>query len=298
MFLNTRKIIWEDHWVNHSINSTLQPKVQNSHKVQLYAKLRDLIQKQKWENWEYSNHGRIARALTHLQGVHAKLPKELELLLQIAHGGLKSDEAHEELSRRMWVPWITWWWYNKLMAEIFHSTIFIYGSPGVWKTTVAQELWRITGLPVSDTDTQFEKRNWPIETYIPTNGVRRFREKEWEILDIYTPKWNETLWAVVSLGWGTLLRGENRRSVERCGIIITLTCSRVGELYKRIRNNTENIRPILWHTRPESWLQNLLHRREKHYNWFRIQIATDGKEPEAIAQEVRKMISIHLPHAL
>lgn len=163
--------------------------------------------------------------------------------------------------------------------------IYLYGPSGSGKSTTGALLAQNLHLAWVDLDKEIETRtNTAIETLFATRGEPVFREIEHDILCQII---SETSTAVIALGGGTLLDSENRRIVEKNGMILCLTADMETLLSRLLTDG--NCRPLLGEN-PRQSLIELLARRQEHYALFGTVIDTTGCTPSEIAWEAQ----IHL----
>lgn len=158
--------------------------------------------------------------------------------------------------------------------------IFLYGPPGVGKTTVGQRLAKHLQLPFFDLDAEVEKRTgMNIPAIFHKLGEEYFRQKEQETLTELVQQQR----SVITLGGGALLREKNRRIAESYGKVIVLFASK-DELLRRNRTS-EVTRPLLIDN-PELSLTRLLEGRMKHYQSFEINLDTTDCSIEEIMEQI------------
>lgn len=165
--------------------------------------------------------------------------------------------------------------------------LFLYGPPGVGKSTVAHKLAQMLKLPCVEIDVEIEHRaGISIRELFNLSGEERFRELEKEVL-------GETLAgprAVIALGGGALLDNENRQKVEASGVVVCLTAP-LDTLAGRIQAQPRR-RPLLGLPDESaealrSRLAALLQERQAHYASFPIQITTSHRTPEEVSWEIQ-----------
>ena len=170
------------------------------------------------------------------------------------------------------------------MVAGMKSFIFIYGPPGVGKSTCGKLLAQDLGMPFIDLDQKIEeKAGIDIPSIFKRDGEAGFRLLESstlaEIIDQPT--------AVVSLGGGALLDPSNRELAEQNGRVICLNASH-QYLTKRLGAN-KNRRPLLKYDN----LVKLLQKRQSHYDSFPLAIHTDGLSLQECVQTILLLIGIY-----
>ena len=158
------------------------------------------------------------------------------------------------------------------------STIYIYGPPGVGKSTVGKILAESLNLPFVDVDEEIEQAaNATIPEIFASEGEEAFRDKEERALKGV----GET--SVVSLGGGALLRRASRNHL-RDEQVICLGAS-LATLTERLQKDGDQ-RPLL----KENALATFLDGRKAHYASFSIQLDTENRTPAESADEIQKRL--------
>ena len=130
---------------------------------------------------------------------------------------------------------------DKSGIECLKRAIFLYGAPASGKSTLGKALAERLGLGFVDLDERIvAEAGMSIPEIFKTRGEAAFRDIESkalkEVVSGIIPKLptsNSTL-AVVSLGGGTLLRGENRSLCEENGTVFCIDTPSDDELARRI----------------------------------------------------------------
>ncbi len=158
---------------------------------------------------------------------------------------------------------------------------------GVGKTTVGPIVAKALSWNFIDTDTMIEKKSGKsIAKIFATEGENRFREWEGEtVLEIAA---RERL--VVSLGGGALIPVRNQDRIRRGGILIYLRAS-VKTLLERVKGIDRPLLKGLQGEALEKEMTALILAREPLYKLASITIDTDGKTPDAVAQEIVSEVS-------
>ncbi len=106
------------------------------------------------------------------------------------------------------------------------TNLVLVGMPGSGKTTVGQELARLSGKPFVDLDGEIVKRaGKPIPEIFASEGEGAFRDLEAQVLAETCAKSGQ----IIATGGGAVLREENRTAMRRTGRIYRL-CRRLEDL--------------------------------------------------------------------
>lgn len=159
--------------------------------------------------------------------------------------------------------------------------IFMIGFMGVGKSTVSKALSSRYQVAETDTDKRIvEKEGKAITDIFADSGEEYFRSIETQVLDTLE---NEAP-CIVSCGGGMVMREINVEKMKKQGKILLLTAS-PETIYERVKDS--NDRPILNGNMNVEYIKELMEaRRPKYEAAADIVIATDGKSPEEIAEEI------------
>jgi shikimate kinase/3-dehydroquinate synthase len=158
------------------------------------------------------------------------------------------------------------------------STIYLYGPPGVGKSTVGRILAGNLNIPFVDLDAEIKKQaGKSIPSIFAEDGEGSFRELEERALKGV----GET--SVVALGGGALLRQPSRGHV-RDEQVICLGAS-TKSLTARLQKDGDQ-RPLL----QNNSLEKLLDGRKAHYASFPLQIDTENRTPAETAAEIQNRL--------
>jgi 3-dehydroquinate synthase len=171
-------------------------------------------------------------------------------------------------------------------------SIFLYGPPGVGKSTLGRKLARRLHLPFLDLDEKIEAQaGMPIAEIFAHEGESGFRNRETQVLlDVVSASPS-----VISLGGGALLSPQNRETVERAGRVICLLAS-PETLAERV-SGTPDDRPLLAGDR-QAELRALLEEREPHYRSFDFNINTDGLDLDDVLHQIQIAAGQFYPQAM
>lgn len=165
------------------------------------------------------------------------------------------------------------------------KNIFLIGYMGTGKTTVSRQLGKRLKALTADLDLEIEtKEGRRIAAIFEAEGEAYFRDLETRAIAGYEGRQGY----VVSCGGGAPLRTENVESMRRSGTVVLLTAT-PQTVYQRVQGNDS--RPLLNGNMNEAYIAKLMGDREPHYRRAaQIAVATDGKGPEEIADEILKKL--------
>lgn len=164
------------------------------------------------------------------------------------------------------------------------DSVFLYGPPGVGKSTTGKILADELRLGFYDLDSEIENRaQKTIPQIFHEEGEEVFRKLERETLISLSD--NQP--AVFALGGGALLDKQNRIHVEDIGRVVYL-----GGTYRSLSDRlskSDLVRPLIADT-SKNTLQDLLVQRADHYATFALNCQTDNKSPEEVVREIQKLL--------
>ena len=157
--------------------------------------------------------------------------------------------------------------------------IILYGPPGVGKTTVGELVAERLGREFVDGDEWIESR-WgrPVSGYFARHDEPLFRVREAEACR----EWSARDGLVIAPGGGALLNPHSRAVLEGTGVVICLMAT-LETLLARL--NGSHSRPLLGGDAPAR-LAAQLEARESLYRSFALQVSTDARSAESVADEV------------
>ena len=159
------------------------------------------------------------------------------------------------------------------------STIYLYGPPGVGKSTTGKFLAAKLNLPFVDLDGAIERSaGLSIPDIFEKEGEAGFRERE--SIALKSPRKA----SIVALGGGALLDRANRNHAEKIGEVICLQASS-KTLADRLQRGKDQ-RPLL----QGNSLKELLDTRSDHYHSVAIQVDTDKLTPEESAEVIQNRL--------
>ncbi|MBW8012868.1 MAG: 3-dehydroquinate synthase [Chloroflexi bacterium] len=161
--------------------------------------------------------------------------------------------------------------------------VFLYGPPGVGKSTVGKLLAADLNLPFIDLDDEIVNRaKKQIPEIFSEEGEESFRVHEQEIINkiLSGPP------GIIALGGGALLNNQNRAKVEANGQVVFLEGS-INVLSERLINS-DSIRPLISEASTNK-LKDLISHRVEHYASFSKCCNTDNLSPEDVVWEIQKL---------
>jgi shikimate kinase len=160
------------------------------------------------------------------------------------------------------------------------KNIVLTGFMGTGKTAVGRELARLLDMKLIDVDTEIEvSREMTISEIFKEYGEPVFREIETDMIK----KVSRNNQVIISTGGGAVLKQENMETLRETGIIVCLMAS--PETILR-RTGSTNDRPLLHVENPLEKIRELMDSRKPYYEKADIVIATEGKTPLQIAEEI------------
>ena len=169
--------------------------------------------------------------------------------------------------------------------------LLLTGFMATGKTTVARRVAEATGHPWVDLDGRIEERaGKKIPAIFADDGESTFRARERAELLRLLQGWREefALAPVVSLGGGALLDRATRLEAIEGAVVVALTAG-AAEIVRRLEADAAAVRPLLGSARgaaAEARVRELLEARAVAYQECHGQVATDGRELEAIQRDV------------
>jgi len=163
--------------------------------------------------------------------------------------------------------------------------IVITGFMGTGKTTVGRRVAELLKLPFFDVDDSIKRQTGhTIADLFRLKGESAFRALESATVQELSMQDK----AVIATGGGSLMNPQNREFLEKRGILVCLT-ARSGTLLERLKDDLT--RPLLaGETMPER-VDRLMQERQAVYAMCPIQIATDGKTINQVAEEVVQQVT-------
>ncbi len=159
----------------------------------------------------------------------------------------------------------------------------VVGPPGAGKTTVGQAVAAMLGLPFLDTDAVIEETaGKPIPEIFFDDGEPAFRAMEQTAVTAALASFD----GVVALGGGAILDAGTRDALT--GLTVVFLSVELADAVKRVGLGMG--RPLL-SVNPRATLKYLMEQRRPLYAAVATHtIATDGRTPDEIAEEMAALI--------
>lgn len=163
--------------------------------------------------------------------------------------------------------------------------IFLIGFMGAGKSTVAEALKQKLGWPVIEMDARIEEEaGICISSMFEQYGEIYFRNKETDLL----LSLEKEIASIVSCGGGAVVRPENCAFMKAHGKIVLLTAT-PETVYERVKDSRN--RPVLNGNMNVEYIRSLQEKRRVLYESVAdVTVATDGKEIDAICEEILRRL--------
>ena len=164
------------------------------------------------------------------------------------------------------------------------DNIVLVGLMGCGKTSVADELARLSGWEFIDTDAMIEKeQGMSISQIFSQKGEPEFRRFERETVE-FVAHWKNK---IIATGGGIFQDEQNRKLLLDNGWVFYLRAP-VEYLFERTRGDVT--RPLLQNAEPLETLRDLLAKREPFYLQAHHVIDVAQQAPLEIAREIWKCV--------
>lgn len=165
------------------------------------------------------------------------------------------------------------------------NNIYLIGFMGTGKSTVSRSLAELLGYEEIDTDAWIvRQQNKSIPEIFETQGEAHFRDLETRLLE----QMKEQQHKIISCGGGMVLREENVSLMKENGVVVLLTAA-PQTILSRVEKGTD--RPILNGNMNVDYIRGLMEKRTPYYEAAgEVVIVTDDRQPEEIAQEIKKKL--------
>ncbi|KAF2326250.1 shikimate kinase [Flavobacterium daemonense] len=169
--------------------------------------------------------------------------------------------------------------------------IVLLGYMGCGKSTIAQNLSKITNIPFLDLDTCIEKRaNLSINEIFSKHGEIYFRKLEHEMfLELLNSSENN----IIGLGGGTPCYANNHLLLQNDNLVSIYLKASIETLYNRLAQNKSK-RPLIANMEEEEmkeFIAKHLFDRSFYYNHAQHKVSVDGKSVEETVDDILKILA-------
>lgn len=170
---------------------------------------------------------------------------------------------------------------------MINQPIILNGFMGVGKTTIAKKLARSLNYDFIDIDDEIINAfNLPVTEIFRQYGEAKFREKETELIKLYSNRQS----TVISLGGGAFKNLDNRQACLDNGIVIHLDLS-YKEWQKRIPELIST-RPIL-QNKTDQAIKELYEARQSIYHHRDLHIMTDNLSKKEVTEHIINKLKMY-----
>ncbi len=140
-----------------------------------------------------------------------------------------------------------------------HDNVYLVGPMGSGKTTLGRRIAERFGLEFVDCDQEIEQRTGAsVDLIFEIEGEAGFRKRESDMLR----QLSERTGLLIATGGGVVLDHENRRLMEKTGLVIYLRTPVSQQLLRLARDKS---RPLLQRSDRETFLEQLAAQRNPLY---------------------------------
>ncbi|GAA6768254.1 MULTISPECIES: shikimate kinase [Flavobacterium] len=169
--------------------------------------------------------------------------------------------------------------------------IVLLGYMGCGKSTIAQNLSKITQIPFLDLDICIEKRaNLSIKEIFEQHGEIYFRKLEHEMfLELLQSSEN----AIIGLGGGTPCYANNHLLLQRDDIVSVYLKASIDTLYNRLVHNKSK-RPLIANMDEDEmkeFIAKHLFDRSFYYNHAQHKVAVDNRTIDETVQDILDILA-------
>ncbi|RED18903.1 shikimate kinase [Flavobacterium cutihirudinis] len=169
--------------------------------------------------------------------------------------------------------------------------IVLLGYMGCGKSTIAQNLSKITNIPFLDLDTCIEKRaNLSINEIFSKHGEVYFRKLEHEMfVELLQSSENN----IIGLGGGTPCYANNHLLLQNDDIVSVYLKASIDTLYNRLVYNKSK-RPLIAEMNEEEmkeFIAKHLFDRSFYYNHAQHKVSVDGRSVEETVDDILKILA-------
>lgn len=163
--------------------------------------------------------------------------------------------------------------------------IVMTGFMGTGKTTVGRLVAEKRRMKFDDVDNQIEKlEGRSVADIFARSGEPAFRRAEKAAVEELSSRDN----FVISAGGGAILDAENRERLSKNGILVCLR-AKTGTILERLKDDLT--RPLLQGEDREAKIERLMRERQTVYDLCPVQIDTDGKSINQVAEEIIQKVT-------
>jgi shikimate kinase len=169
--------------------------------------------------------------------------------------------------------------------------IILLGYMGCGKSTIAQNLSKITNIPFLDLDKCIEnKANLSINEIFEQFGEIHFRRLEHEmLLELLQSSEN----SIIGLGGGTPCYANNHELLKRDDVTSIYLKASIGTLYNRLIHNKSK-RPLIANMNEEEmreFIAKHLFDRSYYYNHAQHKVSVDNKAVDQTVQDILEILA-------
>lgn len=169
--------------------------------------------------------------------------------------------------------------------------IVLLGYMGCGKSTIAQNLSKITNIPFLDLDNCIEKKaNLSINEIFEKYGEIHFRKLEHQMfLELLDSSKNY----IIGLGGGTPCYANNHELLKRDDVTSVYLKASIDTLYNRLVNNKSK-RPLIANMEEEEmreFIAKHLFDRSFYYNHAQHKVSVDNKAVDETVQDILEILA-------
>lgn len=169
--------------------------------------------------------------------------------------------------------------------------IVLLGYMGCGKSTIAQNLSKITNIPFLDLDKCIEERaNLSINEIFEKHGEVYFRKLEHEMfVELLQSSENN----IIGLGGGTPCYANNHELLKGEGVTSIYLKASIATLYNRLVHNKSK-RPLIANMNEEEmkeFIAKHLFDRSFYYNQAKHKVSVDNKSVEETVQDILEILA-------
>jgi len=178
---------------------------------------------------------------------------------------------------------------NYINTKLINKPIIIVGMMGVGKSAIGSILAKILDREFYDIDESIEKKyNMKIYEIFNSYGEKKFRDIEYkEIISI-----QKGCNSIIATGGGAFTYKRNIDILNKIGLTLWLNAS-PSIIIERLKKNTNN-RPLLKEVHIETYINNLLIKRNPFYAKANLTIASSKTSKNAMKNKILLAIKTYL----